>query len=119
MYEQASQVASDAISSIRTVASFSAEKRMMDAYRKKCEAPMKHGIRQGLASGLGFGFSFMTLYFTYALCFYVGARFVKDGKATFTEVFRVSTREHGSLDCSVFFFVCFISPLLKCRSSLP
>ncbi|CAL9131878.1 unnamed protein product [Musa acuminata var. zebrina] len=89
MYEQASQVASDAISSIRTVASFSAEKRMMDAYRKKCEAPMKHGIRQGLVSGLGFGFSFMTLYFTYALCFYVGARFVKDGKATFTEVFRV------------------------------
>ncbi|KAJ8510289.1 hypothetical protein OPV22_000723 [Ensete ventricosum] len=89
MYEQASQVASDAISSIRTVASFSAEKRMMDAYRSKCEAPMKQGIRQGLASGLGFGFSFMTLYFTYALCFYVGARFVKDGTATFTEVFRV------------------------------
>ncbi|URD78639.1 putative ATPase of the ABC class [Musa troglodytarum] len=89
MYEQASQVASDAISSIRTVASFSAEKRMMAAYREKCEAPMKHGIRQGLASGFGFGLSFMTLYFTYALCFYVGARFVKDGKATFTEVFRV------------------------------
>ncbi|WOL11749.1 ABC transporter B family member 4 isoform X2 [Canna indica] len=89
MYEQASQVASDAISSIRTVASFSAEKRVMDTYRRKCEAPMRHGMKQGLVSGLGFGFSFLMLYLTYSLCFYVGAKFVKDGKATFTEVFKV------------------------------
>ncbi|KAG8086291.1 hypothetical protein GUJ93_ZPchr0010g7457 [Zizania palustris] len=89
MYEEATQVAHDAVSSIRTVASFCAEHKIMKAYNKKCEAPVRQGIRQGIVSGLGFGVSFFVLYSTYALCFYVGAKFMLDGKATFTEVFRV------------------------------
>ncbi|KAM0903403.1 hypothetical protein ACQ4PT_018635 [Festuca glaucescens] len=89
MYEEATQVANDAVSGIRTVASFCAEHKVMKAYYKKCEAPVRQGIRQGIVSGLGFGVSFFVLYCTYALCFYVGAKFVLDGKATFTEVFRV------------------------------
>ncbi|ERN08603.1 hypothetical protein AMTRI_Chr11g155530 [Amborella trichopoda] len=89
MYEEASQVANDAVGSIRTVASFCAEQRVMDLYKKKCEGPMKQGIRQGVISGVGFGFSFFVLFCTYALCFYVGAIFVKDGRTTFSQVFRV------------------------------
>ncbi|KAH0450718.1 hypothetical protein IEQ34_021410 [Dendrobium chrysotoxum] len=89
MYEEASQVASDAVTSIRIVASFCAEGKVMDAYQKKCKNPETQGIRQGLISGIGYGFSFFMLYCTYALCFYVGARFVHDGSATFTDVFRV------------------------------
>uniref|UniRef100_A0A0E0L5B3 MDR-like ABC transporter n=1 Tax=Oryza punctata TaxID=4537 RepID=A0A0E0L5B3_ORYPU len=88
-YEEATQVAHDAVSSIRTVASFCAENRIMKAYYKKCEAPVRQGIRQGIVSGLGFGISYFVLYSTYALCFYVGAKFMLDGKATFTEIFRV------------------------------
>ncbi|KAG0537981.1 hypothetical protein BDA96_03G196100 [Sorghum bicolor] len=88
-YEEASQVATDAVGGIRTIASFSAEKKVMDAYEKKCEYPIKQGIREGIVGGLGFGFSFLAFYFTYALCFYVGAKFVQQGKATFPEVFRV------------------------------
>eukprot|EP00262_Sarcandra_glabra_P000204 TRINITY_DN1028_c0_g1_i1.p1 TRINITY_DN1028_c0_g1~~TRINITY_DN1028_c0_g1_i1.p1 ORF type:complete len:1276 (-),score=248.81 TRINITY_DN1028_c0_g1_i1:261-4088(-) len=89
MYEQASQVANDAVSGIRTVASFCAEQKVMDLYTKKCEAPMKNGVRQGIISGVGFGFSFFVLFSTYALIFYVGGLFVKNGYATFSEVFRV------------------------------
>ncbi|OWM75469.1 hypothetical protein CDL15_Pgr021633 [Punica granatum] len=89
MYEEASQVATDAVGSIRTVASFCAEEKMMQLYSKKCEGPMKNGIRQGLISGTGFGISFFLLFAVYATCFYAGARFVQDGKATFTDVFRV------------------------------
>lgn len=89
MYEEASQVASDAVSSIRTVASFCAEEKLMNAYQKKCENPVTLGIRQGVISGVGYGFSFFILYCTYALCFYIGARFVRDGSAVFTDVFRV------------------------------
>ncbi|KAL8103554.1 hypothetical protein AgCh_027943 [Apium graveolens] len=48
MYEQASQVANDAVGSIRTVASFCAEDKVMDMYQKKCEGPMKSGIRLGI-----------------------------------------------------------------------
>ena len=89
MYEDASQVANDAVGSIRTVASFCAEKKVMEMYQRKCEAPMKHGVRIGLVSGTGFGFSLFALYCTNAFCFYVGALLVQHGKATFEEVFKV------------------------------
>ncbi|OAY74070.1 ABC transporter B family member 4, partial [Ananas comosus] len=71
MYEEASQVANDAVGSIRTVASFCAERKVMSIYAEKCDAPMQQGVRQGVISGLGYGFSYLLLYCTYALCFYV------------------------------------------------
>ncbi|KAL5700603.1 ABC-type xenobiotic transporter [Ranunculus cassubicifolius] len=89
LYEEASQIANDAVGSIRTVASFSAEERVMQLYKKKCESPIKAGIRLGLISGLGFGFSYFSLYCVYGTCFYAGARLVDDGKTTFEKVFRV------------------------------
>ncbi|CAN6445520.1 unnamed protein product [Victoria cruziana] len=89
MYEEASQVANDAVGSIRTVASFCAEERVMDLYRKKCETPRKSGIRLGIVSGIGFGFSFFALYCAYSLSFYAGARLVQNGKASPSNVFRV------------------------------
>ncbi|KAK7843585.1 abc transporter b family member 11 [Quercus suber] len=74
MYEEASQVANDAVGSIRTVASFCAEENVMELYKRKCEGPMKTGIRQGLISGMGFGLSFFLLFSVYATSFYAGAR---------------------------------------------
>ncbi|KAJ1414190.1 P-loop containing nucleoside triphosphate hydrolase [Sesbania bispinosa] len=88
-YEEASQVANDAVGSIRTVASFCAEPKVMDMYQKKCLEPKKQGVRLGLVSGAGLGFSFFALYCTNAFCFYIGAVLVQHGKATFGEVFKV------------------------------
>ncbi|CAH8273487.1 unnamed protein product [Arabidopsis lyrata] len=88
-YEEASQVANDAVGSIRTVASFCAEEKVMEIYNKRCEDTFKSGIKQGLISGLGFGLSFFILYSVYATCFYVGARLVKAGKTNFNNVFEV------------------------------
>ncbi|XP_037413692.1 ABC transporter B family member 5-like isoform X1 [Triticum dicoccoides] len=101
MYEDASQVVAEAVGSIRTVASFCAEKRVITMYSKKCQATMKQGIRSGMVGGLGFSFSNLMLYLTYALCFYVGAQFVHDGKSTFKDVFRVRCTH---LTCEVFLF---------------
>ncbi|CAN8253935.1 unnamed protein product [Cochlearia groenlandica] len=89
MYEEASQVANDAVGSIRTVASFCAEEKVMKMYKKKCEGPMRTGIRQGIVSGIGFGVSFFVLFASYAASFYAGARLVDAGKTTFDSVFRV------------------------------
>ncbi|KAH9613320.1 hypothetical protein KSS87_021170, partial [Heliosperma pusillum] len=88
-YEEASQVAKDAVESIRTVASFSAEEKIMQLYESKCKAPMEAGIKRGLISGIGFGLSSCLLYCVYAVSFYVGAQLVGHGKATFSDVFRV------------------------------
>jgi ATP-binding cassette subfamily B (MDR/TAP) protein 1 len=89
-YEEASQVANDAVGSIRTVASFCAEEKVMQMYKKQCEGPIKDGIKQGFISGLGFGFSFFILFCVYATSFYAGARLVEDGKTTFNNVFQVN-----------------------------
>lgn len=88
-YEEASQVANDAVGSIRTVASFCAEKKVMDLYEEKCRGPKEQGVRLGLVSGIGFGFSFCALYCVNAFLFYIGAILVQHGKATFSEVFKV------------------------------
>lgn len=89
MYEEASQVANDAVGSIRTVASFCSEEKVMELYQQKCEGPIKTGIRRGIISGFGFGISFFVFYAVYACSFYAGARLVEDGKSSFSDVFRV------------------------------
>ncbi|KAL0890136.1 hypothetical protein Bca101_014119 [Brassica carinata] len=89
MYEEASQVANDAVSSIRTIASFCAEDKVMDLYQQKCDGPKKQGVRLGIISGAGFGSSFFVLYCTNALCFVIGAVLVQQGRATFGQVFKV------------------------------
>ncbi|KAI9182701.1 hypothetical protein LWI28_028029 [Acer negundo] len=97
MYEEASQVANDAVGSIRTVSSFCAEEKVMNLYQKKCEGPIKTGIRRGLISGAGFGVSFFLLFSFYGTCFYAAARLVDDGKITFSDIFRVECRFYISL----------------------
>jgi len=89
MYEEASQVANDAVGSIRTVASFSAEDKVMSLYNEKCSTPLKSGVRQGIISGLGLGIANFLLFSVYAISFWVGARMVEHGETTFGKVFRV------------------------------
>ncbi|XP_011080370.1 ABC transporter B family member 4-like [Sesamum indicum] len=89
LYEDATQVASDAVGSIRTVASFCAEEKVMELHQEKCEAPLRLGTKQGLLSGAGFGMSLFFLYSVYAAGYYAGARLVDAGKINFGDVFRV------------------------------
>ncbi|MCD7451660.1 ATP-binding cassette sub- B member 9 [Datura stramonium] len=89
MNEEASQVANDAIGSIRTVASFCAEQKVMEMYQRKSEAPLKRAAKNGLVGGVGLGFSNFVLFCLYALSFYLGAILVKHDKAKFSEVFKV------------------------------
>ncbi|KAG2626014.1 hypothetical protein PVAP13_3KG319827 [Panicum virgatum] len=75
MYEEASQVAADAVVSIKTVASFCAQERVVTVYNYKCQASRTQGIRTGIIGGLGFGFSNMIVYTSSALCYFVAAQF--------------------------------------------
>ncbi|CAA6668815.1 unnamed protein product [Spirodela intermedia] len=86
MYEEASQVADDALGSIRTVASFSAEDKVMELYKNKSEGPVNAGW-QDLISGIGFGISFFCSSTSYATTS-TRAKFVEDGKTTILGVFQ-------------------------------
>lgn len=95
MYEEASQVAVDAVVSIKTIASFCSQKRVVTIYNDKCEASRIQGIRTGIVGGLGFGFSNLMVYTSSALCYFVGAQFISHGKSTFSGVFKViSMHQH-------------------------
>ncbi|XP_042462551.1 ABC transporter B family member 11-like isoform X1 [Zingiber officinale] len=89
MFEEVSQVATDAIRSIRTIASFTAEEKVMEIYRRKYKGPMSNTIKQGLIGGVSFGLSNTLLFCVYATAFYAGAMLIKDGKTTFSDVFCV------------------------------
>lgn len=89
MYEEAIQIANDATGNIRTVASFTAENKVMGLYKLKCQEPTKAGVRQGVTSGIGFGISIFLMFSAYAICFYAGARLIDEKKTTAANVFRV------------------------------
>ncbi|GLJ08654.1 hypothetical protein SUGI_0093070 [Cryptomeria japonica] len=89
VYEEASQVANDAVGSIRTVASFCAEDKVINLYNEKCATPLKSGVEQGTIAGIGFGLSIFLMFCQYTVNFWVGAHLVKDGKTTFDDVFKV------------------------------
>ncbi|KAK2412279.1 ABC transporter B family member [Trifolium repens] len=89
LYEEASQVANDAVGNIRTVSAFCAEEKVMELYQNKCVVPVQTGKRQGLVSGIGFAFSIFFLFCVYACSFYAGAQLVEHGKTSISEVFQV------------------------------
>ncbi|XP_020696967.1 ABC transporter B family member 11-like [Dendrobium catenatum] len=89
MYEEANQVANDALRNIRTVASFSAEEKIMELYNKRCKAPISAGIKHGSTSGLTFAVSFPLTFCINAAIFYAGARLINNGSITFGQVYQV------------------------------
>ena len=90
-------MATDAVGSIRTVASFCAEGKAMRLYHEKCKLPLQKGMRHGFFSGLIFGISNLVMFAAYALCFWFGAKLVEEGKTDFQKVFRVSCFPHNSM----------------------
>ncbi|XP_070044100.1 ABC transporter B family member 21-like isoform X2 [Nicotiana tomentosiformis] len=89
LYEQASQVANDAVGNIRTVASFCVEEKVVELYKKESESPIMTGTGKGLISGISYAIASSLLFFVYAASGYAGARLVQDGKIATSDTFRV------------------------------
>ncbi|KAF2069672.1 hypothetical protein CYY_009009 [Polysphondylium violaceum] len=81
----AGQVASEAITGIRTVASFTTEKQVLALYKKQLKGPISAGIKKGHISGLAFGFSQFILFAVYCLSFWYGGKLVDEGEFHATE----------------------------------
>lgn len=92
-YEEASQIASDAVNNIRTVVSFCAESKAMNLYEKKCEGWKRQSVRLGLVSGLGYGFSFFALYCVNAFSFHIGGVLIGRGLCTDKQFFNVRSKK--------------------------
>ncbi|KAL7331771.1 hypothetical protein PS15p_203920 [Mucor circinelloides] len=82
-------IAEQAFHSIRTVYSFTLQKRFSDRYKQKLEAACKSGVKGGIALGIGFAFFMLFLFGTFGLSLWFGSRLVTQGQLTGPSVFIV------------------------------
>lgn len=64
---KANMFAAEAVSNIRTVASFCSEEKVINLYARELEAPSKRSFRRGQAAGILFGVSQFFLFSSYGL----------------------------------------------------
>ncbi|GBG63853.1 hypothetical protein CBR_g39637 [Chara braunii] len=77
-YAEAGSQADQTIGGIRTVQAFVAERRCIDLYTSKLQGAYRNGVQQAFANGIGMGMTMCVMFFTYAMCLWVGSRFVAD-----------------------------------------
>ncbi|KAK0606238.1 hypothetical protein LWI29_035500 [Acer saccharum] len=75
-YAEAGNVVDQTVGGIRTVASFTGEKRATDNYNKKLEVAYAASVKQGLASGLGLGVVMLIVFSTYGLAIWYGSKLI-------------------------------------------
>ncbi|CEP14859.1 hypothetical protein [Parasitella parasitica] len=92
-------IAEQAFQYIKTVYSFSLQKRFSDRYNQKLEDACKSGVKGGIALGVGFAFFMFFLFGTFGLSLWFGSKLVTEGKLTGPSV-----------------FVVFLSMMLGCMS---
>ncbi|RLN71558.1 hypothetical protein BBJ28_00020807, partial [Nothophytophthora sp. Chile5] len=85
----AGSLLSEAIGSIRTVASFSMEKALNSQYVSFLIASSKADTKVGIVGGLAFGFSQGVMFLVLAFLFYLSGRWVSHGTITFEDMFMV------------------------------
>ncbi|KAI9333111.1 P-loop containing nucleoside triphosphate hydrolase protein [Obelidium mucronatum] len=74
-YEDASNIANEAIDQIRTVMTLTKEKMFLDIYKANIKEPHAIAIKGGLVAAVGFALGQGIIFLTYALAFYAGSQF--------------------------------------------
>lgn len=86
LYEQATQLAMDAVSNIRTVASFTAEETVLRQFGERLEGPLEAARKQAVTLGVNQAITQAMNSLPQALIFYVGGVFVSHKLLTFAEM---------------------------------
>ncbi|DAZ97765.1 TPA: hypothetical protein N0F65_009045 [Lagenidium giganteum] len=94
----AGSLLSEAIGSIRTVASFSMEKAINTMYVGFINASKNADIKVGIIGGLSFGISQGTMFFNLAFLFYIGGKWISNGTITFENLFTVMMIANDQID---------------------
>jgi len=87
-YKESGGFIAEAVTNMRTVASFGREENLMKLYDEKLKIPLQGAIKKGNYSGLAFGFSQFAMFGTYAIVFYVGALFTKHIDLGFKDMYQ-------------------------------
>lgn len=85
----AGSLLSEAIGSIRTIASFSMESTIRTGYSGLIDASKAADIKAGVSGGVTFGVAQGSRFFVLALMFYIGGIWVADGRIDFEDMYMV------------------------------
>lgn len=88
-YAKASTIASGAVSNIRTVATFSTQEKIVEAFDAALSEPKKKSVKRSQITGAALGFSQGAMYGAYTLVLWFGAYLVKEGYTSFGNVYKI------------------------------
>lgn len=74
---RAFNVCHEVISSIRTVLSYSGERKEAQRFKKGLDSAYKYGLRRNMFAGLNLGFTWMSGYLGFAICLLYSTKFYK------------------------------------------
>ena len=89
LYERATQIATDSVTNIRTVAAFGAEGRVMRLFEAALAGPLATARRIAVVSGLTAAFSQVMATLPQTFSFYIGGIFISKGIMAFADVMQV------------------------------
>ncbi|MCH98760.1 ABC transporter B family member 9-like, partial [Trifolium medium] len=75
-YAEAGNVVDQTVGAIRTVASFTGEKKAIEKYNSKIKVAYTTMVQQGIISGLGMGTLLLIIFCTYGLAMWYGSKLV-------------------------------------------
>uniref|UniRef100_A0A6N2LC84 ABC transporter domain-containing protein n=1 Tax=Salix viminalis TaxID=40686 RepID=A0A6N2LC84_SALVM len=85
--DESSKLAADAVSNLRTIASFSSQERILKMLEKVQEGPRRENIRQSLLAGVGLSASRSLMSCTLALDYWYGGKLIGQGCLTYKAMF--------------------------------
>lgn len=88
-HAKASMIAGEAVSNVRTVQAFNAERKVVRLLKSKLEVPLKKCFWKGQIAGSGFGLAQFLLYASYAIGLWYASWLVKHNLSDFGKVIRV------------------------------
>ncbi|KAI7865224.1 P-loop containing nucleoside triphosphate hydrolase protein [Mucor mucedo] len=89
IYAEAGTIAEQVFQSIRTVQSFTLQKKFSSIYGQKAEEASKVGVKRAIVNGTGVGLFFMVLFGSFGLALWYGSLLAVQGKATGADIFIV------------------------------
>ncbi|KAG0368368.1 Multidrug resistance protein 1 [Mortierella sp. AD032] len=85
-YEQSGRVANEAIANIRTVVTLAKESAFEEKYYKVTREPHTYALRRAYIGSIGYALSQGIMFWTYAIGFYAGHRFVEAEMLTYPQL---------------------------------
>ncbi|KAI3786221.1 hypothetical protein L1987_45356 [Smallanthus sonchifolius] len=88
-YDKATRIASGAVSNIRTVATFATQEKIVKSFEQSLSRPKSTAVRRSQITGIALGFSQGAMYAAYTVVLLFGAYLVKQGHASFGDVYKI------------------------------